>query len=357
MPLIEKAIAKLLGGYHRLVGGHASYALTLLTGFPCELLTLPEPISLFTCNDDNRFEFWLKILSYNSAKYLMTVSCGRDNSIDYKRLGLLKNHAYSILDIISIENVQLIKYENIVNYFINQILIIESRLQNPWGTRVWKGNWSEQCTLWNTIQNQELKPKNCGSAEDGIFWISFNDLCKYFQDFIVCKVQPNWFSYDFEGQFPLRFSDTDNRYANIFELKLQPETEQTYEYGQIMATLYRTEVDNFQEGLINNTFIFIVIFKLLSSKNNYVVDSFVSSSVCHNKSSATCEAELKQGQRYLLAAFVLNNNAETLKHFLLKIYSSKPLQINKTLPNPGLCGDLILHYVLACGKQNQVNVD
>lgn len=115
MPLIEKATAKLLGGYHRLVGGHASFALTLLTGFPCELLSLPEPVLNFTYNNDNvdRFEFWLKILSYNSAKYLMTVSCGRNNSnvsINYKQLGLLKDHAYSVLDIISIENFQLVKY-------------------------------------------------------------------------------------------------------------------------------------------------------------------------------------------------------------------------------------------------------
>lgn len=241
-------------------------------------------------------------------------------------------------------------------------IFIEFRLQNPWGTSVWKGDWSEQSTLWNSIQNQEIIPKNCGSISDGIFWISFNDLCKYFEDLVVCKVQSNWFSYDFEGQFPLIFSDTGNRLASIFEIKLQPGSVQENEYGQIMATLYKTKMDNSQHAWIsdNDIPIFIVIFKLLSSKNNYVLDSFVGSSVCHNKSSATCEVELKQGHRYILAAFALNyhnNDDETLKHFLLKIYSSKPLQIKQTQPNPGLCGDLILHYVLACGKQNQVNVD
>lgn len=112
VPLIEKAMAKLLGGYHRLIGGHSSLGLTCLTGYPCQVFSLPsanypDPLSIM--------EFWTKILSFNSARFLMTVSCGRNGHENrqqeeqYKRLGLLLNHAYSILDIVSIGNLRLVK--------------------------------------------------------------------------------------------------------------------------------------------------------------------------------------------------------------------------------------------------------
>ena len=42
MPIIEKAVAKLFGGYHNLKAGHCSEGLQLLTGAPIECLKMSD---------------------------------------------------------------------------------------------------------------------------------------------------------------------------------------------------------------------------------------------------------------------------------------------------------------------------
>ena len=42
VPLIEKAVAKLFGGYHNLKAGHCSEGLQLLTGAPIECLKMSD---------------------------------------------------------------------------------------------------------------------------------------------------------------------------------------------------------------------------------------------------------------------------------------------------------------------------
>lgn len=133
VPLIEKAMAKQLGGYHRLIGGHTSLGLTSLTGYPCQVFSLPyinhqsDSLSIT--------EFWLKILSFYSTGFLMTASCGRngyDNQQQqkryqqeeqYKQLGLLLNHAYSILNIVSIGNLRLVKLVILTTHNIIYLII------------------------------------------------------------------------------------------------------------------------------------------------------------------------------------------------------------------------------------------
>jgi calpain-15 len=62
---------------------------------------------------------------------------------------------------------------------------------NPWGKKEWKGEWSNNWSHWPEHIKSELSlihPKN-----DGCFWISFQDLLKYFYDISICKVRADWF--------------------------------------------------------------------------------------------------------------------------------------------------------------------
>ena len=60
-------------------------------------------------------ELWIKLLSYNSAGFLIGASCGRSSNpdlgsaTDYKLRGLLKEHAYSVLDVVSTGRLRLVK--------------------------------------------------------------------------------------------------------------------------------------------------------------------------------------------------------------------------------------------------------
>lgn len=51
------------------------------------------------------------------------------------------------------------------------------RLRNPWGRYSWKGDWSDGSSLWSSELREKLMPKG---ADDGVFWISFDDMLKYF---------------------------------------------------------------------------------------------------------------------------------------------------------------------------------
>lgn len=117
VPLIEKALAKLYGGYDQLRGGLTSEGMTLLTGFPCEILWLPPDKNdriLSVHNGQHVEELWIKFASYYSAGFLIGVSCGRHHEVastktEYKKMGLLKEHAYSVIEVMSTENIRLVK--------------------------------------------------------------------------------------------------------------------------------------------------------------------------------------------------------------------------------------------------------
>ena len=58
----------------------------------------------------------------------------------------------------------------------------------------------------------ELKPE--GAAE-GVFWMSFQDVLKYFDTIDICKVRTNWSECRITGVFPSNSYDTKHMTATI----------------------------------------------------------------------------------------------------------------------------------------------
>ena len=50
------------------------------------------------------------------------------------------------------------------------------QLRNPWGDFEWKGNWSDESDLWTEDTKAQVDFKD----EDGLFWMSLEDMMKYF---------------------------------------------------------------------------------------------------------------------------------------------------------------------------------
>ncbi len=96
----------------------------------------------------------------------MGASCGGYgiDEDDYIKMGLEPNHAYSILDVRTLElELELEPSRRLV------------RLRNPWGKYSWKGKWSgEDHVTWKNQQwlKDELHPK---AGAEGIFWMDFYD--------------------------------------------------------------------------------------------------------------------------------------------------------------------------------------
>ncbi|KAI3367908.1 hypothetical protein L3Q82_026735 [Scortum barcoo] len=65
------------------------------------------------------------------------------------------------------------------------------RLWNPWGKGEWNGDWSDRSPLWKTVSAQDREM--CLSvSDDGEFWMTLEDLCKFYCDLDICCLCPDF---------------------------------------------------------------------------------------------------------------------------------------------------------------------
>jgi calpain-15 len=69
------------------------------------------------------------------------------------------------------------------------------KLRNPWGSFEWKGDWGDESSLWKkhpTIKLEMGQFDFFGSkvdADDGCFYMSWDDFLKHFDGIDVCYIQ------------------------------------------------------------------------------------------------------------------------------------------------------------------------
>uniref|UniRef100_A0A0P5FLG3 Calpain-3 n=1 Tax=Daphnia magna TaxID=35525 RepID=A0A0P5FLG3_9CRUS len=156
--LLEKAYAKLHGGYEALKGGTTCEAMEDFTGGVSEMYELNQA-------PPNLFKILLKAHERSSL-----MSCAIEPDPDQLEaetpLGLIKGHAYSITSV---------KMMDIrTPRMSGQIPMI--RIRNPWGNEAeWKGAWSDQSPEWQFIPEDEKEEVGLTFDRDGEFWMSFRD--------------------------------------------------------------------------------------------------------------------------------------------------------------------------------------
>ena len=162
--IIEKAYAKLHGGYNKIIGGKVNYALSDLTdGYPEEI-----KLSVAQKNLDS---LWETLMSYTKQGYLLGAGSPENPMGDaaISPEGIIQGHAYAILDVKEFEGERLLQ------------------LRNPHGNggAEWNGDWSDGSYKWTEKARKVL---NAEAKEDGVFWMSLEDFAYEFKSVYICRI-------------------------------------------------------------------------------------------------------------------------------------------------------------------------
>uniref|UniRef100_A0A6Q2X4J2 Calpain-3 n=1 Tax=Esox lucius TaxID=8010 RepID=A0A6Q2X4J2_ESOLU len=165
--LLEKAYAKLHGSYEALKGGNTTEAMEDFTGGVTEFYEMKEaPKELY--------KIMTKALERGSM-----MGCSIDSLVPARfetrtTTGLVKGHAYSVTG---------------SQHKESKVRLV--RLRNPWGQVEWNGPWSDNSKEWASLPKGEKDKLQHQSAEDGEFWMSFEDFKKNYTKIEICNLTPD----------------------------------------------------------------------------------------------------------------------------------------------------------------------
>ena len=173
--LLEKAWAKLNGGYSNIVGGIVSEPVSSLTGFPTEYLSHKQFEDM---------EIFNKIEEGEKEGTIMSSASKNNNKVELG--GLIPSHAYTLI------SAKKWKERNI--YLI--------KLRNPWGEGEWKGKWGDNSPYWTEEYKRYFKFKK---RNDGVFWIDINDYLDNFDATYICYIMYGAFVKNFYFEYDSYF--------------------------------------------------------------------------------------------------------------------------------------------------------
>ena len=153
--LLEKAWAKINGGYANIIGGTPMEALEFLTGFS----SLSYDMENKDNDDLNEYKMEIVKQLQNCDIENSIIACTTTSSEDVSGVGLITGYNYNLLAIYQITTTE----GNNVYLF---------KLKNPWSICEWNGDWSDKSPLWDDNAKNKVK---FSAKEDGIFYMSDND--------------------------------------------------------------------------------------------------------------------------------------------------------------------------------------
>ena len=215
--LLEKAVAKFVGTYAQIAGGHEPFAMIAFTGFPQVYQFKRVPINTErtvakkdewergwaqwagkfspSCGyrpilpntgepkDLSNNEIFNRILEYNRMNYLLAASIvcyplPTSPTATIRPDGLVNGHAYSLLSVEEFGALRLVK------------------LRNPHGPGTpghhteWNGPWSDDSDSWSRYPDIATAVGHV-KVHDGIFWMEFSDFVACFDKILVLPLPMN----------------------------------------------------------------------------------------------------------------------------------------------------------------------
>jgi hypothetical protein len=159
---LEKAWAKANGGYANIVCGYPREVFEAFTPFT----TIPIEVA-----KENKTSLWNNIKGADQYNCIMTCSI-REGTPGLSKVGLLENHSFSLVS----------AFERKVGSETLKLM----KIRNPFGEGEWNGDWSDKSAKWTAEAKKAFPEFDDKGGNDGIFWIDFDNFCKYFQIVSIC---------------------------------------------------------------------------------------------------------------------------------------------------------------------------
>ena len=190
--LLEKAWAKVNGGYANIISGLPCEALEFLTG----LGSLSYNTENMDADDINEYKNEIvknvQIADQNNC----LISCSTSSNPQIEKVGLVEGHAYTLISFTQITTSQGKK-------------VYLFKIRNPWSQGEWNGDWSDKSSLWDSKAKSQVQFQN---KEDGVFFMSDTDFFKYFTHVEICYILYDSISvtYTIEGEENLKDASVFN---------------------------------------------------------------------------------------------------------------------------------------------------
>ncbi|KAH9329441.1 hypothetical protein KI387_001549 [Taxus chinensis] len=177
--ILEKAYAKLHGSYEALEGGFVQDALVDLTGGAGEEIDMRSAQAQIELASG---KLWSQLLHFKQEGFLLGAGSPSGSDVHVSSSGIVQGHAYSLLQVREVDGHKMVQ------------------IRNPWANEVeWNGPWSDSSPEWTDRIKHKLK--FTPQAQDGIFWMSWQDFQLHFRSIYVCRVYPPEMRYSVHGQW------------------------------------------------------------------------------------------------------------------------------------------------------------
>ncbi|KAH9644323.1 hypothetical protein HF086_000060, partial [Spodoptera exigua] len=221
---------------------------------PMEILRLSEESHAWTqwqevlaqCASAKRKQLWVPLIEKAVAKLHGCYEALVDEE-EYQRLGLRPRHAYSVLDVVEVAEACGAPPTRLL------------RLRNPWGHYTWRGAWAAGCARWTPAARAALAQHH-HDKDQGVFWISFDDVLKYFDCIDICKVRVGWHEVRLAGILPPMSS---TRHLTCLLLTASQPTEVDF-------TLFQEGQRNSEKSQRSQLDLCVVVFRTKSGPNAQV---------------------------------------------------------------------------------------
>lgn len=326
-PLIEKAYAKLSGNYENIVNGQTEDALLDFTGGITEHYELKDLSKSGSATDARKassremFDVCLEAMQH-PVMLSCLIEVADPNLRETKNsMSLILGHAYAITAVAVTQNG-------------DKLL----QIYNPSGTVEWQGPWSDGAPEWDTVAEEDRKKLHV-KAEDGMFWMSWNDFVKHFTWLNITRLvstsvfsnAPRWHaSYKFGSWDPvlktaggcMNYRDSflsNNRQYSIFVPR-----DQSIVIGLIQED--RRSLNDDEQVLSIGYYIF------KTERNRSIrlseIPHLTGKSIFANVREAVARFDLKRGRYFIVPCTF---KPEKQANYLLRIYSESECEVEQII--------------------------